>query len=157
MLDPVIDTQVLVIASGLSDQEAQQCHTDLLDLFRLTDWLHLAIDDHIKSEYDERMRHGSLGQQWLLELAKAGRIRKCERCRLDRGMQTALQEAHFDPDDIKFVRLAMATKSKYLVAEEDDYSNRVRRVLQRRIGVMVHSTEGICEIIRANQEGRPDV
>jgi hypothetical protein len=62
-------------------------------------------------------------------------------------LKVELDNAHFHQSDRKFVRLAMATDSKCLVAEESDYSAAVRKVLKKHAGLLLHSAESACTLI----------
>lgn len=155
MIDITVDTQILMIASGISNLKAEESHIKLLTHIENTETVYLVIDENglIKQEYENKMRHGSLGKQWLLVMASRGRIKTVKLARWDKGLRTALSEAHFDPDDYKFVRTAMASESKILIAEEDDYSPKVCRILKGK--VHVHTASAACQLIEANQPQIP--
>jgi hypothetical protein len=75
--------------------------------------------------------------------------------RLPTKVRVELEKAHFDPDDRRFVRLAMATDCKCLVAEESDYSAPVRKVLKKHAGLHLHSAESACALIGDHQAEHP--
>jgi hypothetical protein len=93
----------------------------------------------------------SEGRKWLANLAVHDRIRMHDLAALPKKVKVELDKAHFHQTDRKFVRLAMATESRCLVAEESDYSKAVVKVLQKHAGLLVHSAQTACEMIAANQ------
>lgn len=158
MLDLVIDTGVLMIASGIGNRTKGPDETELLDRLRNDIMVYLALDteDTIRQEYSNKLSHGEFGLQWLGQMAKDGKVILYKRGRLDNGTSTQLKESHFDKDDLNFVRTAMASHCKRIVSEDDDYSKRVKKVLER-VSVTVHTVEEICDFIRANQCGDSSV
>ena len=146
-----VDTQVVMIGAGMSNLAALPSHTHLLRLFDDAAFLALDKDGQVRAEYERKMSEQSAGRQWLTVLAKNDRIRMHDLIKLPTKVRVELEKAHFDPDDRRFVRLAMATESKCLVAEESDYSAAVRKVLRKHAGVHVHSAESACALIADHQ------
>lgn len=85
-------------------------------------------------------------------LAKRDRIRMFDLARLAKQVKVELGKAHFHQSDRKFVRLAISTESKRLVAEESDYSKAVCKVLKKHAGVVVHSASDACDWIAVRRE-----
>jgi len=142
-----------MIASKKSDQERKECHIDLLNYIRDNPDIFLALDEEgfVQSEYDRKLRSGTLGQEWLTVLAKNKKIRKYKRGKVENRTRTELEDVHFDSDDKHCVRLVVVTECKRIVTEDrTSYTSKVCSILKRRENVFVHDTEGICEHILAN-------
>jgi hypothetical protein len=163
VLDLVIDTVVIMIATEMSDQEHQpclQCHRDLLNFVRDISTVYLAIDEEglVNQEYTENMSHGSEGQEWLRLVATRGKIISYPRGTINKSVNVKLQELHFHKKDKQFVRAALATKCRILVTENmKDYSEPVCRLLKKELRVFVHQTDPICQEISANHSAEPPV
>lgn len=97
-----------------------------------------------------QLSFGSIGQQLLVVLGMYNRICQRHLGPWPGGLQARLREAHFDTGDYKLVRAVIATDSKCLIAEEDDYSSKVKKLLKKSANVCVHSASGACEIIEGN-------
>jgi hypothetical protein len=151
MLDFVVDTGVLMIASGKSDQPCQVCHTALLTHISETDAIFLALDaeGHVLSEYSAKLRHGTIGMEWLRLIGTRGKIQIYGRGKLKKSTFTKLQKAHFDTGDSQFVRLVIVTSSRRLISEDDDYSPLVCRILKQEEKVIVHVTSEACDVIQS--------
>lgn len=61
-----------------------------------------------------------------------------------------LDKLHFDPDDMKFIETASVTTTKRLVAEEDDYSPKVQKLLKKKKLVEVQNVEAATATLRPN-------
>ena len=146
-----VDTQVVMIGAGMSNIAALPSHIQLLALFHDAAFLSLDNDGQVRAEYERKMSEQSAGRQWLTVLAKNDRIRMHDLIKLPTKVRVELEKAHFDPDDRRFVRLAMATDSKCLVAEESDYSAAVCKVLRKHAGLHVRAAESACTLIADHQ------
>lgn len=131
-VDLTIDVGILMSGSGLGDPN----HTaDSLQLMKTLekekDWF-LALDQRgqILHQYQEKVKRG-FAQDWLRRLYTSGKLQHIPWKALNRGVKTALLEAHFDPEDYKYVVTAANTCCKVLVAHDPDYSAEVRRILAR--------------------------
>jgi hypothetical protein len=104
----------------------------------------LALDDRgrIRHQYEEQVKRG-FGRDWLRRLATIGRVSFVPWRRLDRGILTALQEAHFDREDFKYVETSAATECRVLVSHDPDYSAAVHKVLKRIPVNVVHACEAL--------------
>ena len=146
-----VDTQIVMIGAGMSNIDALPSHTELLGHFHVAAFLAIDNDGQVRAEYERKMSEQSTGRQWLTMLAKNDRIRMYDLVKLPTKVRVELEKAHFDPDDRRFVRLAMATDSKCLVAEESDYSATVRKALKKHAAVHVHTAESACGLIDDHQ------
>lgn len=146
-----VDTQIVMIGNGVSDLIRTSAHLQLIVHFDDAVFLALDTGGQIRAEYERKMGADSEGRKWLANLAVHDRIRMHDLASLPRRVKVELDKAHFHQSDRKFVRLAMATESKCLVAEESDYSKTVVKVLQKDAGLFIHSAETACAMIAANQ------
>ena len=108
--------------------------------------------DQIRAEYERKMGAESEGRKWLANLAVHDRIRMHDLARLPTKARVEMDKAHFHTTDRKFVRLAMSTESKCLVAEESDYSAAVCKTLKKWAGVVVHTAEAACALVQTWRE-----
>ena len=150
-----VDTQIIMIGNGMSDIVRSPAHLQLMEHFGEAVFLALDTGKQIRTEYERKMGAESEGRKWLANLAMHDRIRIHDLAALPRKVKVELDKAHFHTSDRKFVRLAMATECKCLVAEESDYSKAVVKVLQRHAGLFIHTAESACEMIVANQAKDP--
>jgi hypothetical protein len=146
-----VDTQIIMIANGMSDLAPTLGHLQLRGHF--DDFVFLALDTggQIRTEYERKMGADSEGRKWLAHLAVHDRIRMHDLASLPKKVKVELDKAHFHQTDRKFVRLAMATESKCLIAEESDYSKAVVKVLHKHAGLVIHSAETARTMIAAKQ------
>ena len=138
-IDLTVDVGVVMAGSGLGDLVHATSSLELMKAIESRPNWALAFDsrNRIKHQYEEMIKQG-FGRDWLRRLATRGRIIIVPWERLNRGIQTALKEEHFDPEDRKYVETAAKTETKVLVSHDPDYSNSVRRII-RRIHVYVAS------------------
>jgi len=145
-MDLCIDTQILVLASTASGSE----HLALLIEFQGCERLKIALDQFVAQEYNKQMRADRFGQVWLLQMLKRNRVVYRERVKLDKPTSTALRDLHFSSDDLKFVLLTLATETKKLVSEDDDYSAGVKKILRNKHSMAIHSCAEAREFVKAN-------
>lgn len=149
-MDSCIDTQILAKASDGSSLQ----HRFLVE-FEKCQSMRIAIDPYVTQEYGEKMSPDRFGRTWLTKMAKTGRTVKRKRVNLQRPLVVELlNKCHFDPDDQMFVRLALATSTKRLTAEDDDYSARVKKVLAKAGLTVQNCQEGIL-FVQANLPVQP--
>jgi hypothetical protein len=143
-----VDTQIVMIGNGMSDITRSPAHVQLMGHFHDDVFLALDTGGQIRVEYERKMGAESEGRKWLANLAVHDRIRMHDLARLSTKARVELDKAHFHTTDRKFVRLAMSTESRCLVAEESDYSQTVCRALKKCAGVVVHTAETSCALIQ---------
>jgi hypothetical protein len=149
-----VDTQILMFGSACSDKpERVGPALQLMEQMANDEGTCLVLDDEelILEEYHRKLPPASFGRQWLANLFRSSdsKIEQVRRKHLDRGTQTALQEAHFDNADVKFVRASAASRDRVLVAEESDYSRKVCKILRKRLRVGVVQCEQASDAIDA--------
>lgn len=138
MGDLTLDVGVLMSGAGLGAPEYSEHSRSLMDRMQEDSIARLVMDDGGFIDFQYQRLGDSFGAMWVRRMADLDRILFVRRKHLDRGTQTALQEAHFDREDCSYyVRTAANSPSKRLVSHDPDYSARVQRVLRRRLGVRV--------------------
>ncbi len=151
-----VDVQIILLGMGMS-REGTPTHNVFLKGFRNRVYLALDEDNHVRQLYENRLGAQSLGKIWLQDIIKNGRFKPFPLKQLPTPMRVKLEESHFDQSDIKYIRLAMSTRSGCLISEDDDYSPKVCKILKKE-GVYVHSAESACNLVnQANQEGQATV
>ena len=107
-----LDTQIVLIAWQVSNIPCLPCHTSLVKEFEKRVYLALDGEDldrgagHIVAEYHKKMNKDSPARKWLQYLFTHNRVRFHKKlARMPQGLLVRLGEAHFDPEDYKFVRL----------------------------------------------------
>jgi hypothetical protein len=151
-----VDVQIIMFGMGMSP-EGTPSHTRFLSCFRNRTFLALDTEKHIRQLYENRLGTQSKGRIWLEQIVKNGRFKPFPLGQLPTETRVKLEKAHFDPDDIKYIRLAISTPSGCLVSEDDDYSTKVCRILKKK-GVHVHTAESACQLAdQANQDPPPSV
>lgn len=150
-----LDTQIVLIGHGMSNIQRTPAHTQLMLHFH--DAAHLALDSggQIRAEYEKKMGAESEARKWLANLAVHDRIRYHDLATLPKKVKVELDKAHFHGSDRKFVRLAMVTISKSLVAEESDYSAAVIKVLRKHAGVAIIAADSACTMIAEHSKADP--
>lgn len=84
-------------------------------------------------------------------MIKADRYHVCEWDANWNSVRVPLENDHFDQSDLKFVRTAMASESKHLVAEEHGfYKKDVPRTLKQKAKIKLQNSEDALEGIIAN-------
>ena len=150
-----VDTQIILIGNGMSDLVRTPAHAQLMAHFHDAAFLALDNGAQIRTAYERKMGADSEGRKWLANLAVHDRIRMYDLASMPKKVKVELDKAHFHQTDRKFVRLAMATDSKCLVAEESDYSKAVIKVLQKHAGLTIHSAESACTMIELSIPENP--
>jgi hypothetical protein len=110
----------------------------------------LALDTHGRIEAEYRRMLGdtqSLGLRFVALLASRNRIRLYGRPSNWKPVRVALDGAHMSMNDRPFVETAAESQSKLLVANDDDYSPKVRRILRQRAQVRVLSETEATECL----------
>jgi predicted nucleic acid-binding protein len=147
-----VDIQVIMFGTGMSP-DGRRCHQEFLKEFKERVFLALDREKQINQLYENRLGAQSPGKIWLANILARGRFRDFPLGKLSRGCRVKLEAEHFDPDDLKYIRLAIATPSKCLVTEDDDYTSSVCKLLRKEEKIHVCTAESACELIQANLQG----
>lgn len=149
MPDICIDTQILFAAD-----DAKCCQRELLLLIEAEASLTIAIEKTIVQEYDNKMRAERFGQYWLRMMAATGRTTVRAKSRILKSVVVELlDKIHFDPDDIKFLQVAISTETKTLLAEEDDYSPQVKKIMHKKHKLCICTSDEHATTLRGNNCG----
>jgi hypothetical protein len=143
--DLTIDVGVLMSASGLGDDRNHDHSLALAKKVEASPNFVLALDarKRIEQQYRDKMRQGTFGQAWLMRLFLKEKINYIPWGALPKGARVALEQAHFDREDYKYVETAARAKCGVIVSHDPDYSPRVQGILGQ-IDVFVCSAEEIC-------------
>ena len=148
-MDLVIDTTVLVDASGQGQQEYARSSYELLRfLADRSDW-RLCFDrkGKIENEYRNRISGQMYAQKWL-KVCQPRRFVP-DPVRLPKGTRVQLEEAHFDWKDLPFVETAWSTATRVIVTREfKSYTPDVIRILRRELRVRVVTAEQLLDSLR---------
>ncbi len=150
MIDLTLDVCILISGSGLggdNNKYKNSCHDILVGLIGNPE-LYLAIDKRGKIEYQyrDKLKQGTLGHHFLAQMASMNKIVFIPWQNLDNGTRTQLKEAHFDPEDYKYVQNASGTKCKILSSHDNsDYSPKVCSIIKKRLGVEVKDPDECVE------------
>ena len=146
MQDICIDTQILFAADN-----AECCQRDVLLLIEQCGTVAIALEKTIIQEYSNKMRAERFGQHWLRMMATTGRTVLRGKTKLPRGiLRELLDKIHFDPNDIMFLEVALSTDTKVLVAEEDDFSVPVRKLMSKKMGLSIRTSPEYSDHISPN-------
>ena len=139
MKDITVDIGVLMSASRMGDPPHHDSTLRLTEKMKEVSDAGLALDARgkIEQQYGEKLGGQSYGAIWVKEMATKGKVVRVEWGRFNRGVKTALEEAHFDWEDFKYVQTAASTSCKWLVSHDPDYSPTVRQILRKRLEVSV--------------------
>jgi hypothetical protein len=138
-----------MIAFGMTDENVP-CHPRHISLCGMLDsCAMLALDPHIEHEYYENMRADCEARRWLAKLAAHDRIQFFEDVpQVTTKTARELKRIKFGKKDHRFIRLALATEQKILVAEEPHFFN-VAPLLRRNEEIEVLPADGACDAIQA--------
>jgi len=150
MIDLIIDMCILLSGSGKGDPLYEIDCRKLMKEFLKKSELFLALDEKgkIKYQYDKNLKPGTYGEFWLKQMASQDKIRHIPWQRFAKGTKTALQEAHFDTEDYKYVETAAFTECKTISTHDSDYSARIRKILKKikiKVKFPDECIEAFCE------------
>jgi hypothetical protein len=143
-----VDTQIVMVGCGMASRDPAPCYCALLAAFHNS--AILALDKHTRQEYNNNMGSTSEGRRWLTLLATRDRIKFYDRVPNEsRKTKVALNKIGFSKGDFRFVRLALATTLRCLVAEEPHFVN-VRDLLRKTENIRIHDAQAAYDLIAAN-------
>jgi len=148
MMDFTMDVCILMDGSGIGDNKNYNaCNSLMKRTVKEFEWF-IALDDGriIENQYERKLGEGTFGHHWLIEMAKGDKIKYIKWREIDRGTRTALIEAHFHKEDFKYVKTAACTVCKTIVTHDPDYSFKICKILQKRLGVSVKDSEECLEL-----------
>lgn len=141
-MELTLDTSVLVSSGDRKSAVFGDCLLVLQEI-RAKDQHSIVLDSQkrIESEYRSRVGAGQYAHHWLEFMLKRSRVVVVDRARIPRGTSVRLRdECHLQPRDMNFfVRTALASRDKIIVAQDDDYWGRSRGCLSRDLKISVDS------------------
>jgi hypothetical protein len=151
-LDLTFDTSVLVSGSDKTSPSYSDCLL-LLREFEVKLELSLVLDSEhlIEGEYRSKLAKPTYSHAWLEKVLKRNRFVEYDRARIPKPVRNRLiDDCHMHPRDLSlFVRSALASISKVLVAHDDDFWTRTRHCLSHDLGIRVESSRSlhprVCE------------
>ena len=135
----VLDTNVLVDASGQGVKDYAEVSHELLKSLMATPLFVLAIDKRQKilREYEARVNAQMFAYHWLERLRRELRIRAVTSVEIPRAAAVALREAHFDNKDYPLVQAALYSSKIIITREFRSFSARVVSILRRELKITV--------------------
>lgn len=158
----VIDVQILMIASGISDPPDDGSGVDLLKAIKNCPVGRLVWDSggKIKNQYEQKLNETTYAREWLGDLLLAGKVVAVDRARLTKKQSIEIRETGLVGEDLNFyVRTAASSTEKRLVSHDSDYDGATRRALKKQLQIRVHSASEGADIVRdrdADSSAPPD-
>lgn len=134
MTELVVDTTVLVHAGTRGGAEQRK----VLELIRNMGLIFLALDigGILDTEYNKKISKNTFAKLWLKQVSLTKKIRRHKRGPLDGKWINELAKYKLHKEDQQFVRVAMTTATKRVVAEDSHYfGERVCRILRDEFGI----------------------
>jgi len=143
-LDLTVDICILRSGSQLGDPKYYEPSHQLMQEMEKKGQYALCLDSRgkISAQYLRHLKEGTWGHHWFQMMVSRGKYAIIQWTNLDRGTKTALKEEHFDSgvgEDYKYVVTAAGSQSRVLVSHDPGYSQRVRKILRRRLSLNVNS------------------
>jgi len=145
----VVDTNVLVDASGQGMREYAQASYELLRTLSEKPGFVLALDrkQKIWDEYQNRVRAPMFAYQWLEALRIQRRIEAVTGSGIPKGSVVELREAHFDRKDYPLVEAALYSEGTIVTRDFKSFTERVKTVLQRNLAIIVLSAAEVLQML----------
>lgn len=145
----VVDTNVLVDASGQGIKEFAKTSHELLRALAMEPKFALALDlrGKIHREYRARIRAPMFAFHWLEKLGKEVRLRPVDSTEIPKGTRVSLAEAHFDTKDLPLVQAAYHSHKLIVTRDYRCFSARVKKILRRKIEVGVVSAGEMLDLL----------
>ena len=139
----VIDTQVLVRGHHPT-LEADLDAVAYINNVRTSHHIALDFQGEIQKEYTKYIKKHIPFRLWWEAMWKSNRVIQRDGLLGNRHRNQLLDDLHFDRDDLPFVAVASKGISKFLVADESDYTEEVRSFLASTLGVTAfHSSSAL--------------
>lgn len=144
-LEWVIDTWVLYAASDFQVSDRAYTSEHFLAMILLKGQHKVAVDNEgkIEAEYKRCFDNpkNEFQHRWWIHINwMANKVVKSYSGNLNKkDVDHLIKRLHFHDDDLPFVGVASKTKDKLLVAEESDYTPKVRDYLKKNLQIRVMS------------------
>jgi hypothetical protein len=149
----VIDVQVLMIASGVSDPPDDGTGLELLKAVRDVKEGRLVWDDggKIKSQYEQKLGEQTFARLWIEELVLSEKVVEVARRKLTKKESLSIRETGLIGEDLNFyVRTTANSPDGRLVSHDKHYDNATCRALKKQLGIKVHSAKTATEFVRSD-------
>jgi hypothetical protein len=146
----VVNTDVMMRGSKKGN-EPYEAPIRLLENLKNDTNLILVMDERgtIRSEYERKMQAQDLGLRIIVELLNAQRLRLVPTLKDGDGWKKpriALQQAKLHKEDRAFVRTAMVSESRILIADEDDFrEKKVKKAIRDANVKVMNSVEAVSD------------
>lgn len=136
----VVDVQVVMIGSGLSDPpDDGSCH-ELLKMLRDGPDSRLVWDSGglIQNQYEAKLKPQTFGKDWLTDMLIRNKVTSVARKPLTKRQKVKVRETGLVGEDLNYyVRTAMSSPDERLVSLDSDYDASTCRTLRKELGVTV--------------------
>ena len=132
----VIDTQVLVRACNPNTEADLDAQAFIHDV-RLSHHISLDFQRKIEEEYRTQMKWHVVFRLWFDAIWKSSKVMQRDGRLDNRHREQLVDDLHFDRDDLPFVAVSSKGISKFLVADESDYTDEIRNYLTCSLGITV--------------------
>lgn len=149
----VVDVQVLMIASGLSDPGDDGSAIGLLKALEecTAGMLVWDLGGAIKTQYEEKLRPETFGKDWLIRMLQKSKIVGVERKSIPKGHRIAIEETGLVGEDLRYyVRTAANSPDRKLVSQDSDYDAKTCAVLRKRLGVQLLDSTSGCAFVEGS-------
>lgn len=140
----VIDTCVLVDASGQGVSQHAEASHRLLTRLRNDDGFVLAVDSKgkILHQYSERICAPMFAHHWL-EALQPSRIRAVSLNCIPKGPRVELLENRLHREDFPLVEAALGSGNIIVTRDFASFSRDIQDILRRRLGIYIYSATGM--------------
>jgi hypothetical protein len=138
----VVDVQVLMTASGITDPPDDGSGVDLLNAMRDCPCGRLVWDSEglIRSQYEQKLNETTFAREWLGNLLLEGKLVAVDRATLTKAQRIAIMETGLVGEDLQwYVRTAAKSPENCLVSHDSDYDNSTRQALKKQLDIKVRS------------------
>src|ERR1022692_707846 len=140
----VVDVQILMIGSGLSDPCDDGSCLAVMTAMHDSEHMQLVIDDEslIRTQYERKLREDCFGRVWFDEMLNRNKVLFVKRVALVKKVSQAIRGTGLVGEDLKYyVRTAAASAEKALISQDGHYEEKTCKVLKKHLKVMVLSAE----------------
>lgn len=142
----VIDVQILMIASGLSNPPDDGAAIRLLKAMDELDTSRVVWDSGgaIRAQYESKLRPETFGKDWLVRMLLRDKIVPVARDALPKRARIDIEDTGLVGEDLHYyVRTTAKSPDRKLVSQDSDYDVSTRAVLRKSLDIRVlDSREG---------------
>lgn len=152
----VIDTNVLVDASGQGVLDHADCALKLLRQLLAEPQFCLAIDpkEKLKREYENRINAIMYAHYWLTELNKGGRVKSSQKTPVPKGAKVKLLEARLHQEDFHLIEAALGSERIIVTRDFKSFQDNIIAILRRDLGISVLSPQEMLSRLAEKAAGQ---